>query len=345
MRILMILSLIYVVQLENITFLRQEENDCSPNIIVFSSGTSYLLLNVTNGTVESLPHDGLIDTMPRWSPDGQWIAFGSWRTDGEFELYIMDKSGNRLERLATGFRTVSDLHWSPDSQWIAFDSGDQLYAVNTLRDEIKQLASGNELKSVGEWSPDGTKITFSLIDPSVGYSLSLADIETGTVREITRMTDHIYDYFVSWTPDGQILLNSNRSNEGRLTLHLTDQRGSYIRQYMDRFVPSISWTPDQSRFVFMLSESIGHPNVSRQNIFVADWETGFITQITEDWTVDHENYFLPAISPNGDQIVFETWTEGDYELFILDIDGKNLRQLTFNDVHDTNPMWLPCPTV
>ena len=53
-------------------------------------------------------HEGAIGAQPRWSPDGQQIAFVSGR-DGNAEIYVMnaDGSGQRnLTRNARGHDTV-----------------------------------------------------------------------------------------------------------------------------------------------------------------------------------------------------------------------------------------------
>ncbi len=49
----------------------------------------------------------------------------------------------------------------------------------------------------------------------------------------------------------------------------------------------------------------------------------------------------PWWSPHGEQLVFESNRDGDWELFIIDSDGNNEEQLTINGVEDRNPSWHP----
>lgn len=49
----------------------------------------------------------------------------------------------------------------------------------------------------------------------------------------------------------------------------------------------------------------------------------------------------PWWSPNGEQLVFESSRDGDWELFIIDKDGTNEEQLTSNNFEDRNPSWHP----
>lgn len=49
----------------------------------------------------------------------------------------------------------------------------------------------------------------------------------------------------------------------------------------------------------------------------------------------------PWWSPNGEQLVFESNRDGDWELFVIDSDGSNEEQLTINSFEDRNPSWHP----
>jgi TolB protein len=49
----------------------------------------------------------------------------------------------------------------------------------------------------------------------------------------------------------------------------------------------------------------------------------------------------PWWSPNGEQLVFESSRDGDWELFIIDRDGSSEEQLTINNYEDRNPSWHP----
>ena len=48
----------------------------------------------------------------------------------------------------------------------------------------------------------------------------------------------------------------------------------------------------------------------------------------------------PNWSPDG-RIAFESAIDGDGEIYVIDADGGNLRQLTHNDVHDEGPELVP----
>ena len=49
----------------------------------------------------------------------------------------------------------------------------------------------------------------------------------------------------------------------------------------------------------------------------------------------------PSWSPNGGQVATSSNRLEDYELFVLDVDGSVVRQLTDNHVSDEQPAWSP----
>ena len=46
-----------------------------------------------------------------------------------------------------------------------------------------------------------------------------------------------------------------------------------------------------------------------------------------------------AWSPDGQQIAFTSSRDGDDEIFAVNVDGSNLRQLTDNNAKDTSSAW------
>lgn len=61
------------------------------------------------------------DLAPAWSPDGDTIAFVTFR-DGNAEIYIMESDGSRQLRLTTNEADDLDPAWSPNGKQMAFVS-------------------------------------------------------------------------------------------------------------------------------------------------------------------------------------------------------------------------------
>src|SRR3954463_10333922 len=67
------------------------------------------------------------DGLPRWSPDGSWLAFTSNRGEKEEkpQLYVIAAEGGEARRLTELQEAVEDAGWSPDSTRVAFTARDR----------------------------------------------------------------------------------------------------------------------------------------------------------------------------------------------------------------------------
>ena len=102
--------------------------------------------------------------------------------------------------------------------------------------------------------------------------------------------------------------------------------------------PELSWSPDGEQIAFTTE----HDDV--YEIFVMDADGTNVRQLTTKSLA----HFDPAWSPDGKQIAFGGRSigvtgkpYGDGEIFVMDADGTNVRQLTTNSQPDSNPAWSP----
>jgi tricorn protease len=133
-------------------------------------GSNHLFLyDFATGKEVQLTSGPARDDLPRFSPDGKWVAF---ERDSR-ELRVVDPVSKEERVVATGvfdtppFVDARDFVWSPDSRYIAYLSAGAKTFQNV---SIVPIAGGgsrpatflaNTNAGALSWSPDGTYLTFA----------------------------------------------------------------------------------------------------------------------------------------------------------------------------------------
>jgi Tol biopolymer transport system component len=190
-----------------------------------SAGTEAdLFLVRTDGTgLRQLTHEGHTDLGPRWSPDGQHVAFFSKRS-GNREIWRASVDGRQQTQLTfLAGPNVSWPIWSPDGKHLVysiFGSGSFLMETGTpwtkqTPVEFPRWNKENEVFYAWTWSPDGRKVAGFLQRADGAYTgIVLYDVAT-----------HVYEKLSEsgvepvWLSDSRRLLFNQ---DGRI--HLVDSQ-------------------------------------------------------------------------------------------------------------------------
>jgi serine/threonine protein kinase/Tol biopolymer transport system component len=155
-------------------------------------------------------------SLPKWSPDGKWIAFFSTTTGKTAKIYLVSpEGGNTQELLPEDAGSEADPNWSPDGKSIVFGAiyaaakqGIRVADVKTR--EVRALSGSQQLFSP-RWSPDGKWIAAVR---SNSQSLMLFDVARQKWAEVFQernvsfpdwSKDGAYLYFLSWPEKPAIL--------------------------------------------------------------------------------------------------------------------------------------------
>ncbi|OGD52948.1 hypothetical protein A3K80_03245 [Candidatus Bathyarchaeota archaeon RBG_13_38_9] len=269
------------------------------------------------------------------------IAFSSDRDGGPSEIYVMNPDGSGATRLTFNGQEDGRPAWSADGSKIVFVRGDEndweIWSMNADGSNQKQLTNNDDDDDWPAWSPDGSKIVYQKFTvPPDHWDIWVMNAD-GSGQRLLYDSGHD-DEMPVWSPDGsKIALTQYDSTSNSDQIWVINADGSNPMQVTsppdntNDFNPD--WSPDGSKIVF------GRPGQSSNEIWVVDADGGNPTRITSG-----ETHFVPAWSPDGSQIVFvhDSFDEQTYlEIYTMNADGSNKKQLTSNLTPDDTPDWQP----
>jgi len=232
------------------------------------------------------------------------LVFSSSRKPDENKLILWILSGRELRSSAiAGVNPVL----TSDGKFIIFKRGDEIRQadIRSKRDEILGVSKISGVYAF-DLAPNGQKVCFNTVRISAdglnGFNLHIINLDGSDLRCLTGF------------PSDDI----NGINNPK-------------------------WSPDGNNILFTAfdpSEQKGQRNVHLWTIRQDGTALKKITGEISKYSVNE-----PAWSPDGKQIVFVARSEParpeDYELYICNVDGSNVRQLTDNDWNEREPVFSP----
>ncbi len=171
------------------------------------------------------------------SPDGQWLASGSW--DKTVKLWQVS-TGQLLKTLTGHEGEMNSVAISPDGQWLASGSGDKTVKLWQVRTgQLLKTLTGHEnnVMSVAI-SPDGQWLASGSSDNSI----KLWQVSTGQL--LNTLTGHENDVnSVAISPDGQWLASGSEDKTIKLWQVSTGQLLKTLTGH-EEWVYSVAISPD-----------------------------------------------------------------------------------------------------
>lgn len=231
----------------------------------------------------------------------------------------------------------------------------QIATVDPGGRNIRRLTDFNAGAGEPAWSPTGGRIVFShhFEDGRPGALFSMRAGGENRKRLSHRCRGQcLEDYEPSYSPDGNQIAFSRafgpivNDNASEIDIMVMRRNGTQIRT-IKRFrlngrnlePHSAVWSPNGERLALMLLDATSPSKKSA--IFTLELDTDELDRVTPF----HLNAGNPDWSPNGARILFNSNFEGQAaaNLFTVDPDGSNLRQLTDNPRGRSffEPTWSP----
>ena len=228
-----------------------------------------------------------------WSPTGEQILFVSDR-DGVRDLYLMDADGSNVRRV---FKKEADRRypsWSPDSKQITYTH--MLWDKNRYPIYTATLGEQEE-EELGVdgifpvWSPDGTEIACT-----IRGLITLINVRKGNQKQPIRRKAMYWQLEPDWSAAGDKFVLSGNKN-----LLPAD------RKPRDPFPPG--W-------------------IDKQTIYIVNRDGTDLRQLVGEAGPKAQ---YPALSPNGDTVLYTQEINGEFQILKLDINSGVQTQLTHID--------------
>ena len=198
--------------------------------------------------------------------------------------------------------------------------------MNTRGATLERLATHPGVPSQFTWSPNGRSIVYDSWQGG-NFDIYVMDVEANTHRQLT--FDGNRDQLPAWSPNGKwIAFVSDRA--GGRTIYRMDVNGEDVKQLTNKKdCRGPAWSPDSQWIAFAAEHSL----------FVMDAGGRRLRELT--WA---KRFSECSWSPDGKQIAFTSDPpNGGSEIFSIDVNGKNRRQLTQSDQPAViwGPVWSP----
>ncbi len=195
-------------------------------------------------------YHGSIVLSPKWSPDGKWIAFTSYK-NGDAHLYIK-KFFSREEMVISRYQNLNiSPAWSPDGKEIALtlskDGNPEIYVMNREGKNLERLTKNWAIDVSPTWSPDGEKIAF-VSNRSGRPQIYIMDRNGSNVQRLTYQGE--YNSEPDWSPRGdKIAYSSLRGGKFQICI-ISPDGTSDIQLTGKGNNESPRWSPDGRYIVF-----------------------------------------------------------------------------------------------
>ena len=228
---------------------------------------------------------------------------------------------------------------SPDGEKLAYiASGNNftnLYLKNIDGGRTTIQRTFNRNINDMNFSPDGKSIAFTALKGN-DQNVYLINAEEGAaVQQIVASTAN--ELGASFSKDGELLFFT-KEELGRFYVWSVNLNTALQTQYSEGFTPVMDPT---GKFLVVTRNS---KDGNRGEIWTIDLTKGTETQIMSDPT---KGFSSPAISPDGKKVICVGNTEKEsnrsqnLDLYMFNIDGTSLKQLTFHEGNDVSPQWSP----
>ena len=217
-----------------------------------SRGKEIYIVGMDGQDLRKVTDNRSFNLFPRWSPDGQWVAYTSFRT-GTPIIYLRNVSTGAEKEVVRFGGSKAPGGFSPDGVWlyagVSQAGNSDIYRVRVVGGTLEKVEDGWGLEVSPSPSPDGRRIAF-VSDRSGSPQVYVKTI--GTAGETRISNGAGYATSPSWSPAGDRIAYTARSG-GRFIVATAAPDGSGHREVVsapDGDCEDPSFSPDGRSLVY-----------------------------------------------------------------------------------------------
>ena len=304
----------------------------------------------------------------------------AWAQTGALANGASEEKHLRNIRQLTFGGQNAEAYFSPDGKHLIFQSTrepfhcDQIFTMNVDGSDQKLVSTGKGRTTCSYFFGDGKRILYSSThlgsaecppkpDYSRGYVWAIypsfdiftANADGSDVKQLTNTPG--YDAEATLSTDGQkIVFTSVR--HGDLDIYTMDADGRHVKQLTHElgYDGGPFFSPDGKMIVYRAhhpkteQEIRDYQELLKQNLirptYLEIWLMNADGSHKRQLTNLGAASFAPSFFPDGKRIIFasnvgSTGGMGNFELYAVDLDGRNLERITFTEGFDGFPVFSP----
>lgn len=209
---------------------------------------------------------------------------------------------------------------------------------NPLSAAMTQITSGKVWTSACAYNPVNERLAFTYQTPIDGgwtkNDIYMIDLRSVNALIPITQTATISEYCPSISSDGKRLVyQAYGGSDGEIWIRDLNSNENIL--VGKGFNPAISSDGKKITFARYKTNSSNSPSA----IWIMDVDGSNVQQLTNN---SDEVAWAPHFSPDGKRIIYSSLVRGkkkDRDLYVINVDGTGLMQLTTNESYEDNPVW------
>ena len=204
--------------------------------------------DIDGANVRQLTQDGALGYGPKFSPDGNKVAYSSDKS-GYRDTYVIDLSSKKRSIVAQFPGQNTGAAFSPNGSTLALslskDGNPEIYTLPAAGGTPTRLTNARGTDCSPTWSPDGNRIAY-VSDERGSPSIYIIPATGGEPERIN--TESSYTTEPDWSPDGKKIAYSISSGGGQIGVYDLESKKARIVS-SGSGLESPSWTRNSRHLV------------------------------------------------------------------------------------------------